>query len=267
VNLLRRCYQATPIAIRLALAILLCSSLITLITIGVGLYQQYRGDLDQLHERLDQIELTTLNNLANSLWEFNEGQVRVQVDSIQRLVDVQRVEVYVGSGEEHSKVISRTRPAAELRQVLVKIFPIVYQDPRSGGEELGTLVVTASLTGVYQRLWEQAQLIIVSQFVKTLIITGVILWLVQVLLTRHLQTIAAYVRGFSLGLDRLKPPLQLRRRKHAVRDELDIVVDALNEMRLSLLSDQEQLLASAKEKIQAETASRAKSEFLATMSN
>ena len=264
-NLLRRLYQANPIAIRLAFAILLCSSLITLVTIGINLYQQYRGDLSQLHERLDQIELTTLNSLARSLWEFNEEQVRVQVESILQLADVQRVEVHVDNGEEHSELIVRTRPDAELRQVLVKIFPIVYRHPRSGDEELGTLVVTASLTGVYWRLWEQAQLIALSQFVKTLIISSVILWLVQYMLTRHLQPIAAYLR--SMSLDRLAQPLQLRRRKAMVRDELDIVVDALNEMRLSLQRDQEQLLDSTREKIQAETASRAKSEFLATMSH
>src|SRR5690606_11004469 len=132
------------------------------------------SDLRQLEARLDMIEMTTLPSIARSLWEFNDDQVRVQIQSLLRLPDVQRIEVHVDGWQGRDEVITAERNRDELARVMVKIYPVTYQRPRIGNretppEELGILVVTASLLGIYERLWEQALLVFVSQFVKTLI--------------------------------------------------------------------------------------------------
>jgi signal transduction histidine kinase/DNA-binding response OmpR family regulator len=263
-------YRNNPLAVRLALAILLCSSVITLAAIALSLHQQYRSDLRQLETRLDLIEMTTLPSIARSLWEYNDDQVRVQIQSLLRLPDVQRIEVHVDGWQGRAEVIAAERSRDELARVMVKIYPITYQRPRIGDreaptEELGILVVTASLLGIYERLWEQALLVFVSQFVKTLIVTAIILLLVRQLLTRHLRAIADYARG--LTLERLSRPLRLRRGGRHRRDELDAVAAAINEMREGMLAEREKLLASERDKVSAESASNAKSEFLATMSH
>jgi signal transduction histidine kinase/CheY-like chemotaxis protein len=141
--------------------------------------------------------------------------------------------------------------------------------------------VTASLDSVYQKLWERAWFIGTLQGTKTLIVSLFILWLVRSLLTKHMDTIARYTR--QLNLDKLKIGLRLNRSKspHSAPDELDNVVEAINQMRESLIEDIDQrqamesaLLAEKEEKLEshrqkaaAEEANKAKSQFLATMSH
>ena len=163
---------------------------------------------------------------------------------------------------------------------LVKEYPLVYSDPNTPEQELGTLIITASLSSVYSKLWERAMYIGALQGTKTLLISLFILWLVRTLLTRHMETIAQYARQMSLS--NLSAPLKLKRDKDPEeQDELDNVVNAFNQMRRSLIEDIEQrqtietaLLAEKQEKIEserqkavAESANRAKSQFLATMSH
>ncbi len=263
-------YFRNPLAVRLAIAILLSSSIVTLVVIGLSLRQQYRNDLEQLEARLDMIEMSVLPSIARSLWEFNDDQVRVQIQSLLRIADVQQVEVNITGSHGHDEVIQAERSLDENARVLVKIYPIVYIRPPLGGqppvaEELGELVITASLLGVYQRLWSHAELVFVSQFVKTLIVTAIILLLVRQMLSRHLNAIAHYAR--TLTLDQLSKPLRLQRGKRHVHDELDAVASAINDMREGMLAEREKMFESERAKSSAESASSAKSEFLATMSH
>src|SRR5690625_4046864 len=95
-----------------------------------------------------------------------------------------------------------------------------------------------------------------------------------------MDTIAQYTR--QLHLDNLTVPLRLNRVKPDQQpDELDNVTNAINHMRetllddikqrhaieLALLSEREEKKKTRRQKIAAESASEAKSQFLATMSH
>lgn len=284
---LRHYARDNPIAFRLLGLIVVSSSLITLFAILLQLYFNFHDDVSSLEKRLDQVRISTLASITKSLWGFDQEQLSIQIHSVLDVQDVVQVQVVWRdwNNTEQSMVVSnnkysQTEIDAKKSQFLVKEYPLTYEDASTPEQRLGTLQVTASLSSIYDKLWERALFIAIVQSAKTLLISLFILWLVHTLLTRHMESIANYAR--NLNLESLNKPLRLKRIKSDYRqDELDNVVDAINHMRETLLEDLEQrrlmelaLLAEQEEKIEtrrqknvAEDASRAKSQFLATMSH
>jgi signal transduction histidine kinase/DNA-binding response OmpR family regulator len=284
---LRRYARENPIAFRLLGLIVVSSSLITLFAILLQLYSNFHDDVSSLEKRLDQVRISTLASITKSLWGFDQEQLSIQIHSVLDVQDVVQVQVVWRdwNNTEQSMVVSNNKYSqveidAKKSQFLVKEYALTYEDASTPEQRLGTLQVTASLSSIYDKLWERALFIAIVQSTKTLLISLFILWLVHALLTRHMESIANYAR--NLNLESLNKPLRLRRVKSDYRqDELDNVVDAINHMRETLLDDLDQrrhmelaLLAEQEEKIEtrrqknaAEDASRAKSQFLATMSH
>ncbi len=105
-------------------------------------------------------------------------------------------------------------------------FELVFEE-----EVVGKLLVAASLDEVYQRLIEKSALLLVSQMIKTFIVSIAILWIIHLLLIRHLNRMAKYT--YSLNFEEFGQSLKLVGRevepKHP--DELDILTRTINEMR------------------------------------
>lgn len=289
---LARYRRDNPIATRLLGLILLSSSLIALIAILLQLYSNFQDDIESLEKRLDQVRVSTLPSITKSLWGFDEEQLSIQIHSLLDLRDVIKVTVIWRDWNNQVQTMTASSPVATSYAtsdnktslsdaILVKEYPLEYEDENTTDQALGTLYVTASLSSVYSKLWERAKFIALLQGTKTLLISFFILWLVRTLLTRHIETIAQYARG--LTLENLSNELALQRDKDPLDDpdELDNVTNAINQMRKSLLEDiehrhkmelallaeKQEKLESRRQKSEAEAANQAKSQFLATMSH
>src|SRR5690606_1298323 len=232
-----RYIRENPIAARLLGLIILCSSVITLMAILLQLYGNFHEDVATLERRLDQVRISTLASITKSIWGFDQEQLNLQVEGVLDVQDVVQVQVNWHDWNNTEQVLVATHPRfsadaidKQRDQFLVRTYPLVYKEASTPSQQLGTLTVTASLTGIYDKLWERALFIAGVQTAKTLLISIFILWLVHALLTRHMVTIAQYAR--QLHLDNLTTPLRLKRIKiDHQRDELDNVVDAINHMR------------------------------------
>ncbi len=283
---IRRYARENPIAFRLLGLIVVSSSLITLFAILLQLYGNFHDDVSSLEKRLDQVRISTLASITKSLWGFDQEQLNIQINSVLDVQDVVQVRVVWRDWNNTEQTLvagtaySQEEIDSKKSQFLVREYPLTYEDASTPEQRLGTLRVTASLSSIYDKLWERAVFIAIVQSTKTLLISLFILWLVHALLTRHMEAIANYAR--NLNLETLTKPLRLRRVKaDSMPDELDNVVNAINHMRETLLEDLEQrrtmeaaLQAEQAEKMEsrrlknaAEDASRAKSQFLATMSH
>jgi len=279
--------RENPISTRLLGLILLSSSVVTLVAILMQLYSTFHDDVSALEERIDQVRVSTLASITKSLWGFDQEQLSIQVDSVLDVDDVVQVSVTWNDWNNTEQVLTASKDPdigsaidAQPNRFLTREYALVYQDESTQPQQLGSLEITASLGNIYDRLWQRTVFIASVQGVKTLIISLFILWLVYTLLTRHMETIAHYAR--QLHLDNLTTPLRLKRIKSDDKpDELDNVADAINHMRetlledieqrhaieLALLSEKEEKLKSQRQKLAAEDANRAKSQFLATMSH
>jgi|SRR5580658_3170203 diguanylate cyclase (GGDEF)-like protein len=218
------------IAPRLLYLILVFSSAATLVSSGVQLFFEYRRDVDAVETRLDQVEQTELASLAGSLWNLQSGQIRLQLEGLLRLPDMQALEVdEVAPGLLKPLVVS-VGQHRDLSTVSRDI-PIIHFDGTTP-EVIGNFHAEITLDGVYRRLGETLLLILISQGVETFLLAAFILFIVHRLVTRHLFAIADHVGDYDLR--RPSPPLRLRRRPPRSGDELQQVVSAINKMSTGL---------------------------------
>ncbi|UDN23014.1 ATP-binding protein [Aeromonas veronii] len=212
---------------RLLSYILVCSTVLAMIITVLQLAWDYRKDVAVIEDSIGQIEASFLQPIAASLWNLDEEQVKVQLEGIMNLPNMQFVMVKEMLG--NSEVPLLTQGVERESYDISQEFNLTYQ-----GEIVGKLFVAASLEQIYQRLIEKSVLIMVSQTIKTLVVSFCILIIIYYLVVRHINRIANYAQKFNL--DRLDMELVLEGRPQPRKkpDELDTLVSTLNQMRTRL---------------------------------
>lgn len=215
------------IARRLILAMVLFSSLITLIVTAIQLYRDYNRDLLLIDSQLKQIQDVHIRSIAGSLWLLDEKGMQILVDGILQLPDILYLEVSDG---DRIWASAGVKPDEKM---ISRVYELTY---RHLGQEqkIGTMIAMATLERIYQRLIDKTVDILVSNAIRTFLVAGFILLVFYFLVTRHLIDIASFIR--SQNLEQEGEPLRLDRkfRNKNKLDELDMVVDEFNLMRNSL---------------------------------
>ncbi|HED13723.1 MAG TPA: PAS domain S-box protein [Gammaproteobacteria bacterium] len=215
------------IARRLILYVILFSSFITLLLTALQLYRDYNTDIGLVEDQLQQVRNVHLKSLTAALWVSDTQELKTRLEGISRLRDMQSLEVR----DQERVWVSVGTPQS--RNMISKRYPMVYTS-RGRDIRIGTLTVVASLKGVYQRLIDKVWVLLISNGIKTFLVTGFILVIFHTLITRHLIRIADFARG--LDINTLDSPLGLERKsKHKQKtDELDLVVSAINRMQTNI---------------------------------
>ncbi|KIO36703.1 sensor histidine kinase [Shewanella sp. cp20] len=214
----------SPIGRKLTLSIILFSSLITLLTTGFQLVNDYRSDVNRITRQFDSIEKVNLDVLAASIWVIDERLINTQIDGLIQLPDITYIEINDDSGQHWQA------GTATPENTIERSFKLVYG---SGNEniDVGTLLVQADLRVVYEKLLDRAIIILLSNAIKTFIVAGFILFLVWFLVTRHLHKLSDYSQ--NINLDGEFEPLVFVKNSHK-NDEFWLVAKAINEMQQQL---------------------------------
>jgi len=222
----------TPIAYKLLLLILVSSSLVTLLITSIQLVFDYQADIGEINSRLHDIKISYMESIAQSVWNFNKKQYDIQLRGILNLKDV----VYTEIRDPNGKIIAFQGKNTS-SQIIKKTFVLQTTDFGKSVSP-GVLVVVASLARVYRHLLHKTLLILISQGIKTLLISSVIILAFYTLVTKHLWKISEFTKTFDLNSNDY---LALNKLTGDSPDELDLVVNALNEMKTNLSKQQKQI--------------------------
>ena len=244
------------IAKQLLIWIMLSSSLLTLIITSIHLLVDYNNDMSALDARLIQIETSYMPAIANALWVEDDAQIKIQIKGIKNLPDIALVrlirdgDIVVEQGQDNTDYSRIGR------------WPISYLYE---GQEtvLGHLYVVSDLYPVYRRLADKVVLTLVTQGAKTFIISFVILFIVYLIVGRHLTFLAQAMAKSAKSVKDYQD-IKLAGKSEKADDELNYLVRSYNDM-CHVLDKSFQKLEIEKEK--AEEANRLKSEFLANISH
>ncbi|MFA5904538.1 MAG: response regulator [Desulfobacula sp.] len=216
-------YQSR-LALRLAVYIFLFSACITIVAAAYRSYSEFTRDIRTIHAGLDQIEKSYIDTLVDHAWIYNLKGIKTSLDGILQLPDTHYAEVRTARGD----IITAGEKAKG--KTMCRDFGL-DREHRGTMIHLGTLSVTASLEGVYQRMIDRAMIILLTQGVQIFLVMIFVFILFYFMIGNPLELIALYAASLDAGtLDR---PLHLKRRKN---DELDQVADALNAMRNRILT-------------------------------
>ena len=198
--------------------VLIVSGLTTLIISSIQIYGDYSKDIQGIKERLSLVESSYLAPIENSIWEFNEKQISISLKGIINLPDIEYAKI-----EEEGKILF----SEGVKKSDLTISKTIFLKNKS--VVLGTLVVVASTQNAMKRVKEKIVFTTLSKLIETLISSFFILLLVQILITRHVETISNFFldkkiedKGREIILDRRFEFLP------SEEDELDQLVHSIN---------------------------------------
>lgn len=209
------------LSLKVVVAILLASSLVTLVVTSIQLYVEYRRDLNTLEQTLTDARGSFAGPLGASLWALDEDQLQLQLQGLESLPHVKQAEL---SGDAELTV-GETDDYPHTHQMTI---PVRYRTSDGVHHQLGTVEVTASLAGIHARVWERLLTILGTQAAKTFVVSLLLLALIYYLVIRHLQYLARFAR--ALRLDHLEDSVELPRGPGGLLrpDELDELAGSLN---------------------------------------
>lgn len=208
----------SSLARRLIVGIILVSSAITLCLTSVQLYSEYRHELGGIENVLRQIEDVHLKSLSQSLWATNANDMRLQLEGMVRVPNIEYAAVHEGE-----KLWAEAG-----HNVSGNVIKRQYRMTYTHGDrpiDIGTLTVVAGLDLVYRQLLTQALVILASNAFKTFLVAAFAFVFFHWLVNRRLLAISAYLRGLDV---RRPPALILARPAGAPPDEIDDLAAAIN---------------------------------------
>lgn len=220
------------LARKLIKALIAFSAMITLAITAAQLWLEYGRDVSAIDERFAQVERSYLGSVTETVWQADDPGLDLLLKGIIEFPDFRYAGVMDETGET---VLVEGEPGGE--SLLTRSYPLVYTF-RNEPQHIGTLQVSASLEGVYGRLWDRVGFILLFNALKTAMVAVFLYALVYWLLTRHLDAMAAFARR----LDFAEPQGDLvldRGRWAGRRDELDVLSHALNAMKDKLYESYE----------------------------
>ncbi len=225
----------------LVLLVVLFSSVVTLILTAIQLHIDYKDGINVIHQRITQIKLTNIESITQALWTLDNFSIKIQLDGLSRINDI----IFVKIVDQNKKLIANSGEINTKNTISEEID--IYKNYRDKQTLLGTLSVVATKENVYQKLIDTVITILISQAIKTFLVSLFILFLFYYLVTRHLQKIASYSENLDLSTD--AQALVLDRKKPDVyqNDDLDRVVKSINNMSTTAYNSYTRLLKNQSE--------------------
>ena len=213
--------------------ILLFSTVITLLLTGLQLWRDYRYELNVLDQRLEQVRISNLESISQSVWTYNLSSLEIQLQGLVRQQDISFISVENGDGEVLLSVGEDVNEDA-----LQQSYALTYIH-RDSPRLLGQLHVKASLQGIYGRLLDTFLVILITQAVKTFLVSMFIIYLFDRMLMRHLRRLVDQLgRHYSRA-----QPFSIERSVTEFNkgDELNTLVGALNRLQNTVESEHRKL--------------------------
>jgi PAS domain S-box-containing protein len=224
-HLFRTFLVKSYIAKRLVIATVVFSSLITLIITSFQVYSDYQRRLSAIDHTLKSIETSILGSLASNVWHLNKEQVQTQLDGITGLPDIIKAEITSDIDEQW---LSESGQGKQLIERSYTLFYTVSTEDLP----IAQLNVTANLDDVYKQLLDDIVIILISNCIKTFLVSIFILLIFHTLVTRHLEALHRYVKQINLSDNKQDDTVRLN--YNDPKNEIHQIAIAIQEMKQKL---------------------------------
>ena len=208
------------LARQLVILTVVFSSLITLVITAYQLYENYRKDISVIEGQLDEFSKVHLQSLTRKLWTADKQEAVIHLEGIISAPEVKYIRI---NDENNNLWVDLGQP--QKSHFLSRLYPMEYSY-RGKKQKIGTLYIEVSFEQARQRVYDQLWTILVSNAIKTFLVTVFILFVFYHLVTRHLNKINDHLVDWKLG--RAGGTLKLDRKKNKKDDELDVLVNAIS---------------------------------------
>lgn len=278
-------YVTKSISRKLIFLILLFSSIITLILTATQLWLEFDSEVSAIHSRLIDIDKSFTQTITQQVWNLDREQMEITANGLFQLPYVDYVRI---SGSDMDPVIlgETGLPSEHYNNNSnhIRLEKDLYYE--SIETSIGHLSICTSLDPIYSKLFNKILITLVTQGIKTFLVSLFMLIVFNLVFVKHLVALAKLADDLtSENLNEAK----LLQSPTVKGDEIDTVISSINLMITRLRENYNDLKHSEQElkehrdhleevveirtsqlksdKISAEQANEAKSLFLASMSH
>lgn len=213
---------------RLVVYILVFSSIVTLFLTAAQLFRDYKYGVEQIDTSLEELKLINKELFEEHSWLLNISSINILMEGILRRHDV----IYVALIDEKGqiKLAQGELSTTDTRSIT---FPLTYTY-RNEEHHLGEVRIVATLENVYQHLIDTVFVILISQAIKTFLVSVFIIFLLWHFVIKHLDKISRY----ALNLELINTPediyLDRKPSRWTKNDEFEKLIESFNVMRKKL---------------------------------
>lgn len=162
----------------------------------------FNNEVDHLDKRFHEINDVLSESLTASTWAFDQNQIQKQLKGILRFEQVAKVHLAV-EGFRDFEFANSVAPDGPK-----KTLPLNYVDAR-GAHDIGLLTVTFTMEQIYGGLIQRGIVMLLSNFLKTLLVSFFILYIFNRLVTKPFRDLAQRAREASIAQAGLMQPQDL----------------------------------------------------------
>ena len=208
------------IGTRLVIQILVANAILSIFAASVQLFASYQRDRTEVLSTIAIIDNSFRTSFESALWTYNFPLVEALLDGVINKTEVKHLRLVTEHGQKWQRGTDGGKNIARDQ--------LTFFHTTTSGQQVvvGKLHVVLTLEHVHARIWSQIWVLILSNFVKSLCASIMMLFIVDRNVTRHLHMIADHVSKSSwfeqtgeIVLDR-KPSKQ--------PDELDHIAHTIN---------------------------------------
>lgn len=214
--------------------VLACSSFFAVIISVIQLYTEFKKDVEDIRKDIEIISKSYMPALVSGCYNFDNNQVDLLLTGLTGIRNIVYAEIIAPKGNA-SQPMNRAGDPSARRDISMR-YPLVH-DKEAKELYLGELFIYSNLDYVKSRLSGRILVLILTNAVKTIFMSFCILWIVQVLTIRPLNSIAAFTQNLNLETIGRKARVSIRSKAIRQEDELDQIADAINSMIIRIKAD------------------------------
>jgi len=227
-----RSLKQNHLSIKLLIAVLLCSSCLTLLAVAYQIYFDYKKEIKAMDSNIQSFQKQFLPAIISSVYVLDLEQTKQLLKGSLNTPYIDYIEIK----DDLNMIFAQGGDSATKKDVN-NIFQLEYSTSAGNKIRIGSLTVSTSLEGVYQTLLERTWVILCSNIIKTFIAAFLILIVIHRIVVRHIINISNYTSSISLDESERELSLNRSSSSQARYDELDQLVKSINGMRSNLIRD------------------------------
>ncbi len=206
---------------RVILYIILFSSLVTLVVSAYQLYDEYQHELGYLQRGLDSVRDNFRDSIREAVWVRDMHQLEALVRGVVELRDIEYVEIT----DESGTLIRQGKRDTD--NGITRVYPLTYEF-RGEDRNIGSVVVVASKSRIFDHLYERILTILVSNAIKTFLVAVFALFIFNRLVSGRLASLSAALGQMQAGAYERLELSSGHDKDHY--DEIDEVIVAFNNL-------------------------------------
>ena len=171
------------IAFKFPFIIFIFSLVYVMFTSSLEMYYEHKDEYIAVEKRLNEISESTVSNLSIDLWTFDEVALDTELSNLVEFHNITYVELRTNN------VVMKHYGKKVSKNMLEKNLKLTYEKVAGEMFVIGELYIQVDFTPIDEQIYKKVLIQSSIQFIQSLLIIIVILFLFSYFITRHLNTI------------------------------------------------------------------------------